>query len=116
MGHCQIEHTSGPRRIIKRMCFPAHSIVPICAAATASLCMRAKGTIPSMPEKKAILQLLKEHPAVEKEKICLNDEEQVLLLLKEQAPFANETIPGTSTPVEKNLRQRMPIQPESVTV
>lgn len=32
------------------------------AAASASICVRFKGAMPSMPERKAVLQLLKEHP------------------------------------------------------
>ncbi|KAG0575703.1 hypothetical protein M758_5G026600 [Ceratodon purpureus] len=44
------------------------------AAASASLCVRTKGTIPSMPERKAVLQLLKEHP-VAAESLSMSDEE-----------------------------------------
>jgi ribokinase len=34
------------------------------AAAAASLCVRSKGTIPSMPKRKAVMQLLADHPIV----------------------------------------------------
>lgn len=51
--------------------------------------MRTKGTIPSMPERKAIQQLLKDHPADVRDE-DLPNEEQVLLLLKEHSPFGEE--------------------------
>lgn len=83
------------------------------AAAAESLCVRAKGTIPSMPERKAILQLLKEHPAIEKE-ATLPDEDEVLSRLKEHAPYSLEN--ESSSPREKNIKQLVPdIQPEPVT-
>ncbi|XP_024376594.1 uncharacterized protein [Physcomitrium patens] len=43
------------------------------AAAAASICVRSKGAMPSMPERKAVLQLLKEHPLTE-EKLSPPDE------------------------------------------
>jgi len=37
------------------------------AAASASICVRGKGAMPSMPKRKAVLELLKEHPVVAEE-------------------------------------------------
>ena len=76
------------------------------AAAAASLCVRTKGTIPSMPDRKAVLLLLKEQPVVE-EKISCPDE-QVVLLLKEHSPFADEKSPEASATEEKKA-QPLPI-------
>lgn len=70
-----------------------------CAAAAESLCVRAKGTIPSTPERKAILQLLKDNPATLREDDIPN-EEQVLLHLKEHSPFGGENESHTD-PLEK---------------
>lgn len=83
-----------------------------CAAAAESLCVRAKGTIPSMPERKAILQLLKDHPATVRDE-DLPNEEQVLLLLKEHFPFGGEN--ETTPDVEKLKPAEDPLEEHPVT-
>jgi len=83
------------------------------AAAAASLCVRAKGAIISMPERQAVLKILVNHIGIEQE-MPLPDE-HVLQLLEEHTLFPHENTPGTSSQVEEKM-QLMQIQPESVTV
>ncbi|BBM98165.1 ribokinase [Marchantia polymorpha subsp. ruderalis] len=47
------------------------------AAAAASICVRTKGAIPSMPDRRAVSQLLEEHPAKEMKKVIAKFIEQV---------------------------------------
>jgi hypothetical protein len=82
-------------------------------AAAASLCVRAKGAIISMPERQAVLKILVNHIGIEQE-MPLPDE-HVLQLLEEHTLFPHENTPGTSSQVEEKM-QLMQIQLESVTV
>lgn len=43
----------------------------VLTAASASICVRGKGAMPSMPDRKAVLELLKEHPSVAEESFSL---------------------------------------------
>lgn len=66
------------------------------AAASASLCVRTKGTIPSMPERKAVLELLKQkqQPVAEESNLNSFSDGKGLLVLKEQTVYngnASET-------------------------
>ncbi|KAG0628596.1 hypothetical protein M758_1G038500 [Ceratodon purpureus] len=69
------------------------------AAAAESLCVRGKGTIPSMPERKTLQQYLKDHvpAAVRAENDHPN--ENPMLILKEHSPFGNEN--DSTSGVEK---------------
>jgi len=72
------------------------------AAAAASLCVRIKGAIPSMPERKAVLELLEEHPAIE-ENLSLPNE-KVVANIKEGHPFAyGQNAPEGSLSEEKKV-------------
>jgi ribokinase len=84
------------------------------AAAAASLCIRAKGAILSMPERQAVLKILVNYTSIEQEVPPRAADDQVLRLLEEHTRFPLE-IPATSSQVE-NKMQLMQIQPESLTV
>lgn len=74
----------------------------VTAAAAASLCVRIKGAIPSMPERKAVLELLEEHPAIE-ENLSLPNE-KVVANIKEGHPFAyGQNAPEGSLSEEKKV-------------
>jgi len=83
-------------------------------AAAASLCIRAKGAILSMPERQAVLKILVNYTSIEQEVPPCPADDQVLRLLEEHTRFPLE-IPATSSQVE-NKMQLMQIQPESLTV